>query len=360
MVQKFYIVLLGIAMALLSCSNDDTTSEPTARNFKMGFTTWSYGPELQNVNDTYTFIENHADLYTEHIDQRIPWNAWITDAALPIAFTDEITGRANRKIENKELLLSVSPLNSNRDDLAGDFDGTTPSFSDMNALEMADAYFKHVRYLIDNFRPDYLVIAIEVNELRLRAEIQWNAYTSLIQNVKARIKEVYPNLPISESISLHNLYEPDVANPTSYLSDMTDYMNQMDFVAISFYPHLKNLGSATEFQRAFDILHANIHKPIAFVESAHIAEDLIVPNLSLSTDGSETEQNNYLDVLLSNAQEHNYEFIVWWCHRDYDALWEVFPPELKDIGQLWRDTGLLDENGNPRLAMSTWEAYMNK
>ncbi|WP_422083073.1 hypothetical protein [Ulvibacterium sp.] len=360
MLHKFYIVLVTISISLFSCSKDNDSSQFISRNFKMGFTTWSFGPDQQDVDDTYSFIENNSDIYAEHIDNKIPWNAWINDAPLPSEFTNEISGRVNKKIEGNQLLLSVSLFNSNRDEIAEDFDGAIPSYINLDDIEIEEAYFKHINYLIDRLEPDFLVIAIEVNEFRLRAESKWNSYKILIQNVKSRIKELYPNLPISESISLHNLYEPDVTDPTNYINEITSYMNQMDFAAISFYPFFKNQHAKSEFQETFDFLHQNINRPIAFVESSHIAENLIVPNLSLSINGNETEQNSYLETLLLNAQEQNYEFIIWWAHRDFDELWETFPDELKDLGQLWRDSGLLDENGNQRLSMSTWSENLNK
>ncbi len=361
MLSKLHILLLGIFISLSSCSKDNTPAESVVkRDFKMGFTTWSFGPDIQDVNDTYSFIENNADIYTEHIDNKIPWNAWMNNLPLPTEFTNEITGRVNRKIDHAQLLLSVSLLNSNRDELAEDYDGTIPSYSNLNDVQIEDAYFKHINYLVSQLTPDYLVIAIEVNELKIRAEDKWDSYKLLIQNVKSRVKQLYPNLTISESISLHNLYEPDVANPAAYINEMTNYINQMDFVAISFYPFFKNLHSKNEFQQIFDFLHNNINQPIAFVETSHIAEDLIVPNLNLSINGTEIEQNLYLECLLENAQEQNYEFVIWWTHRDYDALWETFPPELKDIGQLWRDSGLLDENGNERLSITTWNNHLDK
>ncbi|WP_299229467.1 glycosyl hydrolase 53 family protein [uncultured Psychroserpens sp.] len=357
MIYKLHTILLGFFVCLASCNNNDesVSSDLVNRNFKMGFTTWSFGPTEQDVEDTYLFIENNSDIYAEHIDNKIPWNAWINNLILPTEFTNEINGRVNRKIHTKQFLLSVSLLNSNRDELALDFDGTIPSYTNLNDIEIEDAYFRHIRYLVNQFSPDYLVIAIEVNELRLRNESKWNAYKLLIQNVKSRIKQLYPNLSISESISLHNLYEPNIDNPTEYIDEVINHMNQMDFVSISFYPFIKNQHSRNEFQQTLDFLHNRITKPIAFVESSHLAENLLVPNLNISINGNETEQNNYLETLLTNAQQQDYEFIIWWAHRDYDALWETFPIELMDIGKLWRDTGLLDEEGNERLSFTTWK-----
>lgn len=359
MLFKPHSFILVFFIFFLNCSNNSNTDTETInKHFKMGFTTWSYGPNQQDVNNTYNFIKNNADIYTEHIDSKIPWNSWIHNLDLPAEFTNEITGRVNKKINNKPLLLSVSIFNSNRDELAEDFNGTAPSYSNLENLK--DAYFKHINYLVDKFNPNYLVIAIEVNEFRLRAENKWSSYKTLIKHVKSKIKQAYPSLKVSESISLHNLYKPDIPNPTTYINEIISYMNQMDFVAISFYPFLKNLHTTTEFQEAFNFLHKHINKPIAFVESAHIAEDLIIPNLNVFIKGNAIEQNNYLETLLANAQEQNYEFVIWWAHRDYDALWETFPEALKDVGKIWRDTGLLDENGNERLAIQTWKTNLSK
>jgi len=324
----------------------------------MGFTTWSFGPTIEAVDETYAFIEDHADIYTEHIDQHIPWNAWINNLSLPAEFTNEIDGRVNRRLHNQELLLSVSLLNSNRDELAEDFDGSIPAYNNLNDPTIENAYFKHIDYLVSQFSPDYLVIAIEVNEFYLRAVNKWASYKALIENVTARVKQRYPNLAISESISLHNWYDPDSADLTDYQVAITNHINEMDFVAISFYPFFKNLRSQDDFQKAFDFLHSRTNKPIAIVETCHLAENLIVPNLGISIDGNNIEQNRYLETLFENAFQQRYKFVIWWAHRDYDALWETFPEELKDLGQLWRDTGLLDEDGVHRLSKTTWETYL--
>ena len=365
------IIVITFILLNYSCNNnDDTTtsncntteffSDYTSRNFKMGFTTWSFGPNIQDVDDTYQFIKNNADIYSEHIDNKIPWNAWINNSTLPTEFTNEISSRVARKINTNQLLLSVSLLNSDRSELAEDFDGTIPTYTNLNDIEIEDAYFKHIKYLINAFNPNYLVIAMEVNELRIKNPNKWESYTLLISNVKSRIKQLYPNLKISESISLHNLYNPDISNPNEYINEMVNYMNQMDFVSISFYPFFKNQHTRTDFQETFDFLNTQINKPIAFVETSHLAENLSIPNLNVAIEGSECEQNKYLETLLINAQENNYLFVIWWAHRDYDALWETFPPELKDVGKIWRNTGLLDKNGEERLSFMTWNNILNK
>lgn len=352
--KNYYLLILFVFFAGCSSEDEPAISE---NQLKMGFTSWSFGPNLQDVNDTYEFIGSNANIYAEHIDNNIPWSAWINDQELPAAFTDEINGKASRKISGKEFLLSVSLLNSNRDELASDLDGTIPTYEDLDETQIKEAYFKHVDYLVKVFAPDYLVIAIEVNELRLRSPEKWAGYKRLMGEVTSRIKQANPELKISESISLHNLIQSDAPDHEAYVEEMLAYMNQMDFIAISFYPFFRNMTTETDFQSAFDFLHANVTPPIAFVETAHLAEDLVIPNLNVSIQGDEDGQKVYLETLIENATLEDYEFIIWWAHRDFDALWETFPDEVKDLGRIWRDTGLLDEQGRERPSFSVWQDH---
>lgn len=371
MERKVFLIAFMILLSI-GCSDHDEViqdnncfdstffTEYTAKNFKMGFSTWIYAPNLTAANNTYQFISDYSDIYTEHIDNNIPWDAWINDKTLPTEFTDDINNRVNRRIQSNSLLLSISLLNIDRSDLAEDFNGSIPLYEKLNDKIIEDAYFKHVDYLVQQLQPDYLVIAIEVNELRIKSESRWEEYKLLIHEVIARIRNKYSSLQISESITLHNLFQPEVDNPKEYINEMVTYANKMEFVAISYYPFFKGQHTKTEFQIAFDFLHREIKKPIAFSETGHIAENLGVPSFNFFAEGSVCEQNAYMETLLKNAQDNNYKFVIWWTHRDFDELWETFPEELKDLGKLWRDTGLLDENGGERLAFQTWKKVLIK
>ena len=341
-------------------SNSDFFSEYDTKNFDMGFTSWPYAPSIESVDNTYNFINENADIYCEHIDNNIPWNSWINDLPLPIEFTNDLIARQSRKIPNKKLVVSVSLLNFERYDLAFDYDGTTPDYTSMNDLHIEDAYFQHIKYIVTQLNPNYLIIAIEVNELLKNTPSKWDEYKLLIFNVKTRIQQEFPSLSISESITLHNLYEPDVPNSQQYIDELVNYANTMDFVSISFYPYFKGLKTNEEFQNAFNFLHDKINQPIAFAETGHLSEDLIVNSYGISINGNENEQNNYLEKLLLNAQEENYEFVIWWTHRDYNELWETFPLELQDLGKLWISTGIINEDGLEKETYSTWKIVLDK
>lgn len=370
--KSFCFIALGIIFFLSSCLDDDdvivqneclidpAVKAISSRDFKMGFSTWTYGPNIADRNNTYQYIQANGDIYSEQIDDRIPWSAWINNEALPADFVENIDYRVSKRDENMNLLLSVSLLNTDRNDLIEDWEEIPLSFSSWSDQHIEDAYIAHLSYLIDRFQPDYLVLAMEVNDLLIASPSRWFEYKLLMSNVRSSIKQQYPNIRLSESITLHNLYQPEVVNPTAYINEITTYAQESDFAAISFYPFFKGLQSGSQFQKAFDFLHTNIDIPIAFVETNHLAEDLNVPNLSLNIRSDECLQQIYLETLLKNAHTSDYAFIIWWAHRDYDALWNTFPDDVKDIGQVWRDTGLLDEGGNERSALEVWQHLLDK
>lgn len=366
------IVIAVILVCLLSFCKDDNIDEPVncednvslevigSRSFNMGFSTWSYGPSQSDVDDTYQFISTNADVYSEQIDDKIPWDALINDTDYPAEFINDIASRVSNKFTNHKLLLSVSLLDALRNGIAEDFDGTIPEYDTLNDIVIEESYSKYLKYLIDQFQPDYLVIAMEVNELLMKSESKWNEYKLLMQNVRSSLKQDYPNLLLSESITLHNWFEPEVSNSAEYIDELTNYIKQLDFAAISFYPFFKDLHSVDDFQQVFNFLHEKVGKPIAFVETTQIAENLSIASYNLNIVASECEQKDYLEVLLLNAYTHDYEFIIWWSHRDYDKLVQSFPEDLRDVGRLWQNSGLLDEDGNKRPAYYVWNTIFNK
>lgn len=367
---QFTIFFLGSSIIILSfgCENNESNSNQEAvffqefdsRSFKMGVSSWPYAPTLDAVDDTYQFINSTTDIYSEHIDAQIPWNAWMNDLSLPNEFIENIDSRVSRINPNKELTVSVSLLNGLRNDLATDYDGTIPTYISFEDQAIEDAYFKHLEYITNRLNPNYLILSIEVNELLLSVPDKWNGYKALMSKIRIRIKERFPTLLISESITLHNLFQPDVINPDLYVTEIVNYINMLDFVAISFYPFFKGLQNEQQFQEGFDFLHQKITKPIAFAETGHISEDLSVSTFDLFITGNQNEQKQYLETLLTNAQLKNYIYVIWWTHRDYNELWETFPEADKDLGKLWLSNGFINEDGIEKKAFSSWKAAFDK
>lgn len=368
--MKILIWLLFATVCLISsgcrkrkdapCPNNNFVGGFPSRNFSMGFTTWPFGPDYADRESTYQFIAANADIYTEQFDNYIPWNALINDQPLPTDLINDIASRLSLRPAGHALMVSVSLLNIERTGLLADQDGSIPAYPILNDPAIANAYSKYLKYLVDRFHPDYLVIGMEVNVFRIKQQNKWPEYKALVQNVKAALRSDYPTLSIAESVTLHDWFNPAVPDPAAYITEMDAYVNQQDFAAISFYPFLKGLHTAAEFQQAFDFLHTHTSRRIAFTETGHIAEHLSVSAFNLSVPGDVCKQREYLETLLNNARLHQYHFLIWWTHRDFDELWQIFPDSTKDLGKLWKDTGLLNENGTERPAFSTWKSIILK
>ena len=327
---------------------------------KWGLGTWSFGPNITDKDETYDFIFENGDIYSEQLDDVIPWNAWLNNTALPVDFVTNIDNVVAKKPADKTLILSVSFLNTDRSEIIEGFDGNVPTYSLMSDSIIENAYFKHLDYLINRISPDYMILAMEANDLYTKSPEKWPAYKILMKNIRMRVRMKYPNLKISESMTLHGWYEPEVENAQEYINEIENYINELDFAAISFYPFFKGQSKRKSFQKSFDFLHEHVTKPIGFVETTHLANDLNIDAFDLNIKSNEKEQQEYLETLLNNAYRNDYNFIIWWAHKDFDDLWETFPDDLKDIGKLWRDTGLKDENGKFRKAYDTWKEIYGK
>ncbi len=337
------------------CPSIELNVHSDYRRFMMGFSTWAYALEANAVAETYQFIEQNSEIYSEHIDNKIPWDSWINATTLPAEFVSEIAGRKSRRLADKKLSLSVSLLNINRNDLAPDFIDSLPFYHQLNDQHIVDAYTAHLQYLIDELNPDFLVLGIEVNELLLHSALKWAEYKLLMAEVKHKIGLLYPELPLSESITLHSLFSAHKSGNQTYVNEILDYVNHLQFISISFYPFFNGLKTHEEFQEAFDFLHSRVTKPLAFVETGQLSEGLLIENMNLNISGDECTQKQYLETLCLNAFDKEYLYIIWWTHRDYDRLLDYFPEELKDLGRIWISNGLINEDGREKAAFNTWK-----
>ncbi|WP_258098380.1 arabinogalactan endo-1,4-beta-galactosidase [Marinoscillum pacificum] len=340
---------------LLDCFEPNDTLIIENRTFSMGFSTWPFGSSPQAKQETYASIAEFSDIYSEQFDDHIPWFGLRDGRPLPQQASSDLNTRVNNIISSNDLVLSVSLFNPERNDLITGYNGQTPTYGSISDQEIEDTYFKYITIMADEFpNLKYLVVAMEVNEFYLKSPEKWDDYKTLMSNLKPRLYERYPGVLISESITLHNL---STSSNQQYVDNIISYVNELDFVAISYYPFLHGALEDNQIQDDFDFLHDKITKPIAIVETGQIAETLEVPEVTLEAD--ECTQKDYVQLLLSNANSHDYEFVIWWTHKDYDELYETFPDDVKALGRIWRDAGLINEADQNRPGFREWEAVFN-
>jgi hypothetical protein len=336
----------------------------------MGFSTWAYAPSDEALNKNYEMIKEHGDLITFQFNGGVPWpEAYAKTAYAPaleakIASTleDLKKGRKDRK-----LFLEIAALNMMRNDMAG-YRGASESMpmpSPWDTYGFTDepiitAYSNFCIDVIDRFKPDYVNYSLESGDLMVSNFEQWDEFVTFQKNVYRNIKAVYPDLPLGISVPLKH---PDLEEAAIHQEHMKDILPYVDFLGASAYPFAffghSNAGDPANLpERWFSqFIEMADGKPIAITETNWIAEDLVVAQWNINTPSTAAWQNDYVELILKVANETDALFITWWSIADFDQLWETFPEEVKDIGKIWRDTGLLDQDLVARPGMATWDSW---
>jgi hypothetical protein len=350
--------LLGPA-AGLGASGQNTAAVPAVerpRPFRMGFTAFPYDITVEAVQQTRQFVGANADLIAHHIEG-VPWAEALRDEPFPKELVAEYEGKRSMTPPGAKVYLAVSP---GRGDLKLPDKGATPLPPDLRGKPYDDpvvkkAFLNYCRRSIDFFKPDYLAIGIEVNEIFSAGAGKWRAYAELHRYIYGEVKKEHPSLPIFASFTLHNM----IKDRGPMLAAWEELMPFNDLVAVSFYPFLagapaeKALAWLTE---KFD----RFKKPYAMVETNEAAERLVFPQSKFVLDGTPEKQAAYVRMLLALAEQHRFEFVVLLIHRDYDALWDKIKPTAPELFIAWRDCGLVDEQGNARPAYAVWREYFER
>ena len=320
----------------------------------MGFQDATWDDTEEAANTTYEFLRENADIVCLQFGG-VPWQAAYEDN-----YPDSMIERWKRRKEgvgpNKKIYLEIGPLDTRRAAMAGsnvgDFKGK--QFDDPMVKK---AYCSFVRRLTEYYQPAFLGIGIEVNELRDNSPELWPHYLELHKHTYKEMKKDYPDLPITSTLTLHSLLSVKQRGDKEQIDAVQELLAYTDFAGVSFYPFIGRFHDFNEPTKYFDWLRDFIGDlPIAITETAYPAEPIAW--------GGETRypsdpdaQKNYLATVLQVARRDNYLFVVNWAHRDWDARWERVKDRLDEMWTAWRDTGLLDGEGNPRPAYDLWKRY---
>jgi hypothetical protein len=337
---------------------------PATRVFNMGFTTWPYDATATAVNFVYTEISARGDFVAHHLDGGVPWQEALDGDAYNPAVEAEIQGRLDNTPANQRMYLAISPFNTGRDGLAGNWGAGTnePLLApwdtrDFDSPEVILAYTNFARDMITRFQPTYFNLGIEASELLVNDLARFNRYVTFATQVANTLRAEFPNLRLMISVALKS---PGSARAQTIEANIGALIDLVDVVGISVYPYVffdhadkgdpANLP-ANWFSQIQNIANG---KPIAVAETAWIAERLEVPTFGVDVMANAQNQADYMTELFAEAEALDAEFIVWWALVDFDALWNGVLGQ-DPVGRIWRDTGLFDELLNPRPALDAWQ-----
>lgn len=357
--RRICTLLSAVALGIFAHSAHAADSRP----FYMGFTPWPWDTTWSAVQDTYQFINQNADIISHHIEEGVPWTEALADAPFDPKMMESWALRKQLTGSNLKVFLSISPLNQLRDGMAlyrgaGEQMPLPSAFEGLrlNSAQVKKAYLNYARRAVEYFKPDYLAIAIEANELFDNNPGMWDDFAELYTETYRKLKAEYPTLPVFFTASLHNVVNPERGDPAKTWSKLEALWLNADIAGASFYPFLQRpLDLANPFS-ALQQLKAHTSKPIAISESGYPGKPPVISALK-SLPATDDIQKNVYYGMLSLAASQNYEFVILWTYRDYDALWDRLGGQLPEWGSLWRDVGILDGEGKPRGAKQVWDIF---
>jgi hypothetical protein len=368
--MKYAKVVAAVVLCCLSvsCKDDDVDA---ARSFRMGFSPFPYDISLEAVEQTYSNISIHGDIINHHFDNGVPW----VEALNGEPFSANIQGDWNfRKAftpHHHQVLVSVAALNPDRNGMAkyrGDSDDMalpspwdTYSFSSM---EVRTAYTNYCKRTIEFFEPDYFNMNVEANLLHFLKPELWSDFLQFHQYVYQQLKSEFPQLTIFTSITGAHLLEGYFDGNDVSLQRLAalQLLEHSDLYGISFYPFLSKFLGAPYPENSLDQLFALSNKPIAIAETGYPAQTFnleVEDGIVVTIEGTPQKQDAYLNDMLTACSSADVRFVIYFCVRDYDQMWQGAGSPT-NIFIAWRDTGLLDENGQERMALTTWKAYFQK
>jgi hypothetical protein len=331
----------------------------------MGFTPFPYDMTEEAVKDTYRFIAGNADIVAHHMES-VPWIEALRGQPFSAALDDNWKTRKAGTPRGAKVYLALSPGRGAlgqywgaRENMPvpGGFAGRR--FNDPIVMT---AYLEYCKRAVEFFKPDYLGIGIEVNEIYAVSPRIWTLYVELHQYVYRELKKRYPGLPIFASFTLHATLDrrKPPRNRARMLNAYRELMPWNDLVPVSFYPFIGGLSGEVEnslkwMTAQFD----GFGKPYAIVESGEPAESVAVPGMRVTVRGTPAGQAAFYETMLSFAEKKRFAFIISFLYRDYDALWEKIKDKSPGLFVAWRDCGLLDEKGNKRPAYHVWRRYFD-
>jgi hypothetical protein len=295
-----------------------------------------------NVAEDSDVMAVHQEFYG------VPWDAFEHQTPPPaewVAVLDKLASAS--RAAKKPVFLSVSLLNGQRQSLAaktkiesGDVkttdDWSASCYDFRTAPDRASkeaAYQRYVAYMVDEFTPAYLNVAIEVNLFFEKCPAATPGLIEVVNRVYDAVKKRAPKTVVFPSFQIDHLYGyskdscPEAASDPSKRATCFDAAYAViapmhrDRFAMSSYPYMDEVATVNNLPGDwFTRGAARAAETPLIAETGWPSTDLVVR----AKDGTcpkifsfdEKESAAYLRRVLGDADDAGLDLVTWWSDRD--------------------------------------------
>jgi hypothetical protein len=327
----------------------EPSGEP--RTVRIGFSTLPPEQTTESYIQAFATAAQYGDLVL--IQRNPPWEDFLPGHAVSPA-TAENT-RLERALHDQysqlDLFYAIDPTDGvvQRTRIANLPAGINPEEGFANR-DLREAFIAYTTYVVKNYEPDYLALGVEVNMLYERKPAQFEAFVSLYKEAYRIVKETRPETKVFPTFQLEDLEGTfDEIHPPHW--EVLDYFrDSMDVLAISTYPFLGDVTSASEIREDYySQLRTHFDGEIMIAETAYPS----APVEGESAIGTEEDQAAYLMRLLQDAEANGFSAVVWLAALD---------PSFARGGAaaVFSDIGLRASDGSNKIAWGRWEEWARR
>ena len=360
-------LVLALAAGLASCGSDDAESpgaempateseddvppfagvgrEGPPRSFAMGFLALPAQLNEASYVELFDVAAERGDLVM--IQRAVPWAALAAGGA-PSAEQEATIDRESALSRERglDLLFAIDPWEpTNRGRLAGEPLGA--GFDDPAVVE---AYLTYVELIVERYRPRWIALAVDVDQFAAARPEQLEAFQAAYIEAYRLVKERSPETLAFLTFQLEDLQGlvPWGIDHDPQWALVIRFAPFLDLLAVSSFPSFI-FPFHGDIPREYFTRLTGFGKPVAVVPVGYASE----PGRDGVTFGDAAGQRDFLERLLREAEEGDWELVVWLAPQD--PGFEVASPY-----DLVARMGLRDRVGAPKPAWEVWAAAASR